>query len=127
VKKVFIAILALIYLGITTGLSVNLHYCMGKIASVEYGYKQTSACSVCGMENTDGCCHDELKIVKLNDSHQISKTNHDFLKAPIAFPERTFVLSEHFSAQGSYYPAQLHSPPDRGANPVYLLNSVFRI
>lgn len=126
-KKAFIAILAIIYLGITSGVVINLHYCMGKVASVEYGFVENKPCSVCGMESKHGCCHDEYKVVKLDDSHQASKANHDFLKSPVSLPERHFVAPAFALLQNTHHFTPHHSPPDPDHNPLYLLNQVFRI
>ena len=126
-KKAFVAILAIIYLGITSGVVINLHYCMGKVASVKYGFVDKKVCSVCGMESKHGCCHDEYKVIKLDDSHQLSKANHDFLKSPFSLPEKHFIIASVLLLQNRHHFTPHHSPPDPDDNPVYLLNCVFRI
>ena len=69
-KKAVIAILALLYIITTSGVVVNVHYCMGTVASVTYGHEAPESCGKCGMIEKDGCCHSELKVVKLDDVHQ---------------------------------------------------------
>jgi hypothetical protein len=57
VKKITLVILALLYLGLTTGVVKNLHFCMGELSKVDYGYDKHDACEKCGMTEKDGCCH----------------------------------------------------------------------
>ncbi len=37
---------------IASGVVVNVHYCMGRLASVEYGYDDHDVCGKCGMSDT---------------------------------------------------------------------------
>ena len=70
-KKFIIGILAVLYLAVSSGVVMEVHYCMGKIAGVEWYGGQNDKCGKCGMtEKKSGCCHDELKIYKLEDSHK---------------------------------------------------------
>lgn len=126
-KKAFIAILAIIYLGITSGVVINLHYCMGKVASVEYGFVEDKPCSICGMESKHGCCHDEYKIVKLDDSHQLSKANYGFFKSLVIVPRQQSLTASVLLLQDRHDFAPHHSPPDPDDKPLYLVNRVFRI
>jgi hypothetical protein len=82
VKNASIAILAILYLFIASGVVVNLHYCMGKRAAVSLGYNHNDGCGKCGMKNTKGCCHDEYKVVKLQDSHQPATNTFNFEASP---------------------------------------------
>lgn len=70
-KRVTILALALVYLAMAGGVVVNVHYCMGRIASVTLGYAQSDRCEDCGMENA-GCCKDEVVVVKVDDSHALA-------------------------------------------------------
>ncbi|HRI20437.1 MAG TPA: hypothetical protein PLA68_05765 [Panacibacter sp.] len=73
-KKIVAFILAFLYLGITTGLAVNIHYCMGKITDVKFEYPQNQkTCSTCKTKMP--CCHDHYQLVKVNDEHQQAATD----------------------------------------------------
>ena len=127
VKRLSIAILALLYLGLTSGVVKNLHYCMGQLSNVEYGYDDHDLCGKCGMEEKDGCCNTELKIVKVEDSHQWVKWNSIEKKpVPTPIPENQhsfFVIPrDHRINDLSYHP-----PPDRRTNLVYLHTGVLLI
>ena len=127
VKKVAIVILAFLYLGLTTGVVKNLHYCMGELSNVDYGYDSHDACDNCGMQEKDGCCNTELKVVKLDDSHQWSQLGFDKKQVILSIIEDrplVFLITRD-------YPLSLRrfqeSPPDPRTNSLYLHTSVFLI
>ena len=125
-KKAVIAILALLYIITTSGVVVNVHYCMGAVASVTYGHEAPESCGKCGMKEKDGCCHSELKVVKLDDEHQQlvkAAQLEQVALLPVLFFETAMAnYNSHKGFVNSY-----HSPPDQRVNSVYLHNNVFRI
>lgn len=60
-----------LYLMLSTGVALNIHYCAGKISSITVNYKSDPNCG-CGGENKSGCCKDKQAYVKVKDSHQYS-------------------------------------------------------
>lgn len=125
-KRPAVAILAFLYIVIASGITVNIHYCMGDFASVDYGIPVNEACSVCGMKEKKGCCHTEYKLVKIQDAHQLAKINVDFAKAP-AEPVPSPALQPIQLSLQETRELTYHSPPDERSNYVYLHNRVFRI
>jgi len=127
-KKLFVAILAFFYLAIASGVIVNLHYCMGELASVEYGHAEEDKCGKCGMpDNNPACCHTESKLVKLQDDHQLSALHFAFKQAPAeqpVMPVQLAAISHHHATELSW---PIHAPPDQVSHNIYLLNCVFRI
>ena len=125
-KKVFATILALIYFITSTGATVNIHYCMGKLYAVDL--VATTKCGKCGMENDKGgCCKDEIKTVKLNDSHQPAT-------AQIAFTAPVAVIHNYPSplafADAIVIPkaaTKNNSPPGSSGTSRCVLNCVFRL
>lgn len=82
-KKFFVSLLAVLYLGMSSGIAMELHYCMGKLAGIEWFSSDNDRCGRCGMkEKKGGCCSDEHKFVKLQDAHKQAGT--DLLKMPVA-------------------------------------------
>jgi len=128
-KKVTIAILATLYLLVTCGVSVNFHYCMGKLRSVDVGYSANDRCGKCGMSTKkSGCCHDQTHWFKVNDNHQ-GNTAFVSISAPamdIAHPEPVQSLAPIFyhliTTSGNHSPPLLRSQQD--LNTLYC---VFRI
>lgn len=130
--KKFLAIsVAIMYLVITSGLVLQIHYCMGSAAGSSLQFSGTDKdghlCDKCGMQKGNGkCCHDEVKFIKVQDSHKQVTT--DFQCQPPAAPEHEYNLINpvfHFYSEAT--PVPTHAPPDEGLTPLYSLNSVFRL
>ncbi|WP_423147953.1 HYC_CC_PP family protein [Rubrolithibacter danxiaensis] len=130
-KKALVTILAFFYLGISSGATVQLHYCMGKLINWELGEKaHNKVCSNCGMkkEKAENCCKDEVKQVKLDKSHTASEAS--FLAKVISsipiirsftsfsFPGLTAIIHD--------YPVS-NAPPRVHAVSNYILHCIFRI
>lgn len=125
-RKATIAILAFLYIFTTSGVVVNVHYCMGAIASVTYGHGSPDSCGKCGMEEKAGCCHSESKLVKLDAVHQqlIKAEQADPIAVlPVAFFR---IVADSYNSTGRFVNSY-HSPPDQRVNSVYLHTNVFRI
>ena len=127
-KKSIASILLILYVAFSSGVVINLHYCMDNFDSVQFGANKSDYCSVCGMHKSEGneCCKDEVKIFKIQDDQQTSAINFEF-SSPDAvvvdlplWNETSLVKSTH-----QLY-LQTHSPP-LGKQDTYLQNCVFRI
>lgn len=127
-KKIIVAILAFLYLGVSSGIAMEIHYCMGKKAGVELYGSESDKCGKCGMtDKKSGCCKDEHKFYKLQDSHK-NVSNDLHLEAPVAiiassFSEYHFATISDPLAEG----INNHSPPLRTGPSACILNCVFRI
>lgn len=66
VKKITIVILAILYITTSSGVIVNMHYCMGKLVALDFLHHKDQHCFGCGMEETNNkdCCKQEKKILK---------------------------------------------------------------
>ena len=110
-KKSITLLVAVAYLMLTSGIVVDLHYCMGKLAAVDFKHSSGKACERCGMTGND-CCRDEFKVVKLDDSHQQSAMTaaSELVQSPV------ILLSQAWQSNLSETPQQLipdqFSPPD---------------
>ena len=126
-KKAFIAILAVLYLAVASGVEMNIHYCMGEIASVEYGKSEKGLCGKCGMESKKGCCEDETTFLKIQDTHQSSQLSWAF-QAPVAELLASPVFQGSFVYDSRYFVNQPANGPPPGSHlPAYIKNCVFRI
>ena len=125
--KKFLAIsLAFVYLTISSGVVVNIHYCMGEIAEVAFGQKSSDKCGKCGMEN-DGCCHDDVKVVKIQDSQSLASINTDFAKVEVlaqTYPELSYAVS---ILPVSIIVQTANAPPGKAEVPLNIRHCVFRI
>jgi hypothetical protein len=109
-KRLTAILLALIYISTTSGIVINTHYCMGKIAEIALGASGKAKCGTCGMEN-EGCCHDDLQVLKLTD-------NHHFTAIHFEVPQVHAVVAAHSEQLEREIPVQVinrnlanHSPP----------------
>jgi hypothetical protein len=76
----FIGILVTaLYMTVTSGIVINIHYCMDEPSAVALGPGGASTCSNCGMDN-DGCCHDDVQVVKLAENHHGAPVFSGFIK-----------------------------------------------
>ncbi len=127
-KKLAAALTLLVYLTVTTGFTVSVHYCMSKQVSLELGYSAKDDCGKCGMkiEKSGGCCKDDVHVVKMQTDHNAAKTVvPDFSLALLlaSFQNCQYVFFPQ--SQSPNYPLA-HGPPLNGQK-TYLLNCVFRL
>lgn len=78
-KRVLIAILAILYLTTSIGITLHYHYCMGKLVSWELREETKSRCNKCGMllksKSADNrCCKNEWKHFKNDKDQDLSET-----------------------------------------------------
>jgi len=125
-KKIFAILLGLIYLAVSSGIVVNMHYCMGKLADISYNTQTDSHCGICGMDDS-GCCHDDVKVVKLEDSYKSATIINFQLPVLEALSPGTpvYTFSIHHSCPGVV--SYANDPPDIQQPSLTILHSVFRI
>jgi len=126
-KKFFLGILTFIYITVASGIVVNIHYCMGKLSEVDYGYSKNDKCGKCGMENKEGCCHNESKFLKITDDQQLAKANLNISQTPAEINIARVDFSLPVQGLEKNIELKYNSPPDKRLSSVYLLNCVFRI
>ncbi|MEI9946069.1 MAG: hypothetical protein WDN26_17835 [Chitinophagaceae bacterium] len=129
-KKVLVSIVLICYLAVTSGVLVNFHYCMNRLASTELFAAEGKKCGTCKMDinASNGCCHDEVKIVKMEEDQKV--TPLVFFELPsldqlVSIPSEFIVAS--FYTDSKEQNNQDHSPPLLSGQDTYLQNCVFRI
>lgn len=129
-KKVIATISVICYLVVTCGITINAHYCMNKLASVHLFGEKPDKCGQCGMEihQSDGCCHDEVSVVKLEqDQNKVPAVTYE-----LPTPETAAIIPSEFIVASFYNVDEQrhfhnHSPPLLSAQDTYLQINVFRI
>lgn len=127
-KKFLVTILAFCYLGVSSGIAMEIHYCMGKKAGVGLFGSDNDKCGKCGMkEKKGGCCNDEHKFYKLNDSHKNVSNDLGF-ETPVILIENPFPLYQ-FHLTDDFLAGKLknHSPPIYSGPSACILHCVFRL
>lgn len=129
-KNAFISIIAVFYLAVTGGMVINIHYCMGKISSVTFTGNDHAdgTCGKCGMNKTGKhCCKDDVKTVKLSDSHEASTVAFELASISAEMPVHLTLLHEPEQGLSSAPFTEYISPPPKTLNKVYRDNNIFLI
>ena len=131
-KKFVAVILALVYIGTSTGANIHMHYCMGNLADWGLGDNKSKTCSKCGMEKSDekdnGCCKDEHKFVKNSSDQKIAETGLQMMQlASTAIPITFFEIPDNSIPSVTEENPISHAPPRSCGVAVYILNRTFLI
>lgn len=131
-KKFIVCILAILYIGSSTGATIHLHYCMGKLVEQDLWQGKAKKCGQCGAKE-DGsckkkCCKDEHKLVKLDKDQKTAGSAFQLLAftslvAPVNFTELPQV---QFASITQEFPLN-NAPPRSCKIQPYILLCTFRI
>ncbi len=131
-KKIFIAIIAFLYITATTGATVHLHYCMGKQADWNLIKNKSKTCNKCGMKKSttedNGCCKDEIKFIKDNSAQKITEAGFNITEFFIVALPPSFIEIAHVDFQlttNTLLPT--HSPLLIKSVAIYILNCTYLI
>ena len=84
-------------------------------------------CGQCGMEN-DGCCHDDVKVIKIQDTQSFTSITTDFAKLDVQLPQSIRILRYAADIISlSTIAETAHAPPGKGQVSLCIKNCVFRI
>ncbi len=113
----------------STGIAMEVHYCMGEKAGVDFFKVENEKCKKCGMtEKKGGCCSDEHKFYKLkaeckNASPYLITTSLDV--DALLFKTEDFYFFQIPGNRSNVLSGDY--PPDKNSPPIYILNCVFRL
>jgi hypothetical protein len=127
-KKILASFTVFVYFAFACGVMVNYHYCMNSFDSFRLYKAASDWCGTCGMHaKKHGCCHDEVKIVKLQDDYKTSSTSFSLENLQPAITTPSEFLSAAILNDEIALNKTDHSPPLLLKQDVYLQNRVFRI
>lgn len=137
-KKLFVIFLSSLYLVLTTGFTQTVHICkemMTKPLNVMTGHWEVDkACPFCSSvdmgaeEKKDGCCEEESKTVKIDESLK-KETNYSFSIKSSDHGTSTIlgtIFDSTFVNDKEDIP-YLSTKIPIGENPLYILHCVYRI
>ena len=117
----------LVYGLTSSGMTINLHYCCGKLDGISIFAKEQNSCKSPNHEKNNGCCNDKLISASLPSDQQLAvkwvqagKQNFDslpFQAAKTSFTE-LIISKEKLSVVAA---------ENASAVPIFLKNCVFRI
>ncbi len=126
-KRIAALSLLCIHMIASLGVTVQSHYCMGRLVSSSFGLqKQTKPCPKCGVKKSrSNCCKDKIQTFKLQNDQQISTTSFEFTPSIYntiltSFFQFTLSLSNIVDA---ILPL-CHAPPNLHNIALYIFNCV---
>ena len=125
-KRLFALILSFSFIAASSGASVNIHYCRGKVSSVSWSILPTPSCK-CGKKTMKGCCKTETRLVKLTDNAKQPEFTaaHSMPVVEVA-PVITFFVPQPLVTDLTVTTFSV-SPPGSERISVFLRNRVFRL
>lgn len=88
-KKASAIFLSLLFLFSTGGVVINTHFCKMLNKSEKSLFTKKYCCD--GMEEEDGCCHNETKVIKVTDNFSPSQS------VKLTLPFFQFITPEHIN------------------------------
>lgn len=121
-KHILFTTLAAAYLLASTGLVVNLHYCLGRVKAVSLAVQEEAHC-ICPEPTAEkDCCHSEQQLIETQSTHLLAAT---FVFQPFY---QTVVRVEPIEVIAGYAFVYSHKSEQRGPpESVYKRNQVFRL
>ena len=125
VKKIALSLIMVVYMTVSSGMAMEIHFCMGERTGSGFYTSSNDTCGRCGMkEKKGGCCSDEQKFIKLSEDHNTSPSHYIGALAFHLLPATRHANIESFTWYTASYGRQ--SFADSGP-PLYIVNRVFRI
>lgn len=112
----------------STGMSLQFHYCCGKLKTVEVSLSQTTSEHKCGMEHKMGskkCCQTKLLISSQDDFYAFSEIKFNSFPSiylPPVIYNYTYTVTDYFVPAV----AVVDDPPNNRSS-LFILHRVFRI
>ncbi|MGX5856053.1 HYC_CC_PP family protein [Dyadobacter jiangsuensis] len=132
-KKLTALFLVLLYLGTATGVTLHLHYCMGEMVDLKLAESDSDHCENCGMDKSQstksGCCKDEFKKIKTDDSRKGADDAFKSLSNYVAIlsTKQAYQFSEPSYPSICEQHPRSNSPPRSKSVAVYILNCTYLI
>lgn len=129
VKRFIVILFSIFYLIPAIGVSINLHRCGKKITIIELNSSHKRQCP-CGKKMPSNCCKDVRLSFKIADDQ---KCSNNFITPQTVNFNHLYTLpsvslcNECFSQKAIFDFSCYHAPPNKNKQPVYLINSIFRI
>ncbi|MBC7902269.1 MAG: hypothetical protein H7Y27_02565 [Gemmatimonadaceae bacterium] len=128
-KKLLSIATLFIYLAISCGIVMQVHYCMGERigSSIGITQKDDHGCAKCGMKSGKSeCCHEEVKLLKLDDSKKTVNSVPEC--SPAETPVREYYMSSPFMHLSTgAMDEEVECPPDISQPTTFILHRSLRI
>ncbi len=125
----------MLYMGTSTGATLHLHYCNGKLVETNLWHPKTGECGKCGKAKQPTkackkkCCKDEHKLVQVEkDQLKSPATAFETLQfLSNAVPASIIELPQIYASSLATENPRSHAPPRSAKVPITILHSCFLI
>lgn len=114
-RKGIYAIVVAVYLLLSSGVVLQLHYCMDRLAEVGlFASDHQDACGDCGMEMNanNGCCQDRTDVIKLVQDQTFQAVSLSLPKLLVADCPVTYLNTNQVLATQPHFTPFSDDPPD---------------
>jgi hypothetical protein len=129
-KKIFVFLLAFLYITSSCEATVYLHYCMGKAVSFSFFAGNSLNCHRCGMKKSGkgmSCCRDEQKLVKSDKSQKLADFPSFSIQKKFNTSLVTYTIYSFYRQPSSVNRLPFHGPPGDNPVPLFLMNRLLLI
>ncbi|PYF74957.1 HYC_CC_PP family protein [Pedobacter nutrimenti] len=130
-KRTLLTILAIFYLGTSSGMTVHFHYCMGKLVEWSLSQPDQSICGFCKTpKKTSGksCCKDDYKQAKIDKAQKTAASVYQFKQIACLDLNTNLRNAEYVALPIQTGKAALsNAPPLTGDIPIFIRNCNYRI
>ncbi len=131
-KKFIVFILSILYITTSSGATLHMHYCMGKLVELGLWKEEGKECENCGMTKkskaSNDCCKDEDKEVKgEKDQKLVNASVNQILQSGEALNASHAVLPDVYVPSSALENPSSNAPPRSSKVNYYILNCIFRI
>ncbi|MCL3851759.1 MULTISPECIES: hypothetical protein [Parabacteroides] len=127
-KKYILVILTILYIGVSSGIALNIHHCMGKLVEVDLWL--TDICPSCKeKQQSHHCCSTETQLIKMTVDQNVNQMpTFDYTPVTLSLLfniRELLVLSETDESISSF--SFFKSPPECSGAELCIRNCSFLI
>jgi hypothetical protein len=90
-KRLITFLVAVFYLAVSSGIALQVHYCMDEVAAFTLLPADSDKCDTCGMKG-NSCCRNEITFIKLQDAHKQPVIGFEAQSFVSVLPEKVYAV-----------------------------------
>ncbi|GEM_PF-1821050 len=123
-RHILLTTLAVAYLMASTGVVVNLHYCLGRVKAVTLAVQEKESCICPDPNEAKDCCRSEQQLLETQSNHLISASFvFEAVSVAVKTHDLQWLMEQAARPAASKGQEALRAPPEA----IYKRNQVFRI
>ena len=124
-KKLLAILIMLMYGFSSTGMTISLHYCCGKLKSIDWTVPKHKSCDHQQKMAGKPCC--ETKLISYKDKSDQDASGFILKPAPAVFIAPQINCDQMVKQEDRWYIPEVFASPPHLSLPLYISNRVFRI